>query len=40
MEGPMGAAESFDPLRPRLVRVAYRMPGLVADAGRQRALMR
>ncbi len=26
------AAESFDPLRPRLVRVAYRMLGSVADA--------
>ena len=28
----IGAAESFDPLRPRLVRVAYRMLGSVADA--------
>lgn len=27
-----GAAESFDPLRPRLLRVAYRMLGSVADA--------
>ena len=27
-----GAADSFDPLRPRLVRVAYRMLGSVADA--------
>ena len=27
-----GAAESFDPLRPRLVRVAYRMLGSVSDA--------
>ena len=27
-----GAAETFDPLRPRLVRVAYRMLGSVADA--------
>ncbi|GAY21920.1 RNA polymerase sigma-70 factor, ECF subfamily [Sphingobium fuliginis] len=27
-----GAAESFDPLRPRLIRVAYRMLGSVADA--------
>ncbi|WP_373886171.1 sigma factor [Sphingobium sp. CFD-1] len=26
------AADSFDPLRPRLVRVAYRMLGSVADA--------
>ena len=26
------AAESFDPLRPRLVRVAYRMLGSVSDA--------
>src|SRR6516225_6905659 len=26
------AAESFDPLRPRLIRVAYRMLGSVADA--------
>jgi RNA polymerase sigma-70 factor (ECF subfamily) len=28
----MDAAESFDPLRPRLIRVAYRMLGSVADA--------
>lgn len=28
----MGAAEMFDPLRPRLIRVAYRMLGSVADA--------
>jgi len=28
----LGAAASFDPLRPRLVRVAYRMLGSVADA--------
>lgn len=27
-----GAAEAFDPLRPKLVRVAYRMLGSVADA--------
>ena len=27
-----GAAESFDPLRPKLMRVAYRMLGSVADA--------
>ncbi|WP_205412168.1 sigma-70 family RNA polymerase sigma factor [Sphingomonas crusticola] len=27
-----GAAETFDPLRPRLIRVAYRMLGSVADA--------
>ena len=27
-----GAAASFDPLRPRLARVAYRMLGSVADA--------
>ncbi len=27
-----GAAESFDPLRPALMRVAYRMLGSVADA--------
>ena len=27
-----GAAASFDPLRPRLIRVAYRMLGSVADA--------
>jgi RNA polymerase sigma-70 factor (ECF subfamily) len=27
-----GAAESFDPLRPKLIRVAYRMLGSVADA--------
>ena len=26
------AAESFDPLRPRLTRIAYRMLGTVADA--------
>jgi RNA polymerase sigma-70 factor (ECF subfamily) len=36
MGGPeqagVGAAASFDPLRPRLVRVAYRMLGSVADA--------
>jgi RNA polymerase sigma-70 factor (ECF subfamily) len=31
-EGQMDAAESFDPLRPRLIRVAYRMLGSVADA--------
>lgn len=30
--GQPDAAESFDPLRPRLVRVAYRMLGSVADA--------
>lgn len=30
--GMADAAESFDPLRPRLVRVAYRMLGSVADA--------
>jgi RNA polymerase sigma-70 factor (ECF subfamily) len=29
---PENAAQSFDPLRPRLVRVAYRMLGSVADA--------
>lgn len=29
---PDGAAASFDPLRPRLIRVAYRMLGSVADA--------
>ncbi|QHD67544.1 sigma-70 family RNA polymerase sigma factor [Sphingobium yanoikuyae] len=28
----MDAADSFDPLRPRLIRVAYRMLGSVADA--------
>jgi DNA-directed RNA polymerase specialized sigma24 family protein len=27
-----GAAASFEPLRPRLVRVAYRMLGSIADA--------
>ena len=27
-----GAAEIFDPLRPKLIRVAYRMLGSVADA--------
>ncbi|WP_422057026.1 sigma-70 family RNA polymerase sigma factor [Sphingomonas sp.] len=27
-----GAADTFDPLRPRLIRVAYRMLGSVADA--------
>lgn len=26
------AAESFDPLRPKLMRIAYRMLGSVADA--------
>jgi hypothetical protein len=26
------AAASFDPLRPRLIRIAYRMLGSVADA--------
>ncbi|HEY5410978.1 MAG TPA: sigma-70 family RNA polymerase sigma factor [Caulobacteraceae bacterium] len=31
-EAPGGVAESFDPLRPRLTRVAYRMLGSVADA--------
>lgn len=30
--GQDGAAESFDPLRPKLIRVAYRMLGSVADA--------
>ena len=30
--GHEGAAESFDPLRPKLIRVAYRMLGSVADA--------
>lgn len=30
--GHQGAAASFDPLRPRLTRVAYRMLGSVADA--------
>jgi len=29
---PFGAAETFDPLRPRLIRVAYRMLGSMADA--------
>lgn len=29
---PSAAAEAFDPLRPRLIRVAYRMLGSVADA--------
>ena len=29
---PEGAAESFNPLRPKLMRVAYRMLGSVADA--------
>jgi RNA polymerase sigma-70 factor, ECF subfamily len=28
----VGAAESFDPLRPRLIRIAYRMLGSMADA--------
>jgi RNA polymerase sigma-70 factor (ECF subfamily) len=28
----LDAADSFDPLRPRLIRVAYRMLGSVADA--------
>jgi RNA polymerase sigma-70 factor (ECF subfamily) len=32
LPGPEDAAASFDPLRPRLVRVAYRMLGSVADA--------
>lgn len=32
MAAPVDAAESFAPLRPRLVRVAYRMLGSVADA--------
>ena len=27
-----GAAAAFDPLRPRLIRIAYRMLGSVADA--------
>jgi RNA polymerase sigma-70 factor (ECF subfamily) len=27
-----GAAETFDPLRPRLIRIAYRMLGSLADA--------
>lgn len=31
-QGRTGAAESFDPLRPKLIRVAYRMLGSVADA--------
>lgn len=31
-DGICGAAESFDPLRPKLTRVAYRMLGSVADA--------
>lgn len=31
-EGQPGAAASFDPLRPKLIRVAYRMLGSVADA--------
>ena len=30
--GQQDAAESFDPLRPKLMRVAYRMLGAVADA--------
>ena len=30
--GLQGAAEIFDPLRPRLMRVAYRMLGSVSDA--------
>lgn len=29
---PSDAAASFDPLRPKLVRIAYRMLGSVADA--------
>jgi RNA polymerase sigma-70 factor, ECF subfamily len=32
MPGHADAAETFDPLRPRLLRVAYRMLGSVADA--------
>ena len=32
MDGAAGAAAVFDPLRPRLVRVAYRMLGSLADA--------
>ena len=32
LPGPEDAAASFDPLRPRLIRVAYRMLGSVADA--------
>jgi len=32
MSDPQGATESFDPLRPKLIRVAYRMLGSVADA--------
>ncbi len=31
-DGGSGAAETFDPLRPKLTRVAYRMLGSVADA--------
>lgn len=31
--GAPDAAADFDPLRPRLVRIAYRMLGSVADAG-------
>jgi RNA polymerase sigma-70 factor (ECF subfamily) len=30
--GRMDAAAGFDPLRPRLMRIAYRMLGSVADA--------
>lgn len=29
---PQDAAASFDPLRPKLIRIAYRMLGSVADA--------
>lgn len=32
MTAPIDAAASFDPLRPKLMRVAYRMLGSVADA--------
>lgn len=32
LHGHQGAAETFDPLRPKLFRVAYRMLGSVADA--------
>jgi RNA polymerase sigma-70 factor, ECF subfamily len=32
MQTPQDAAASFDPLRPRLTRIAYRMLGSVADA--------
>ncbi|MFZ0371932.1 MAG: sigma factor, partial [Xanthobacteraceae bacterium] len=28
----LNAAASFDPLRPKLIRIAYRMMGSVADA--------